>query len=128
MPPADDRQRAAHRGGPLPGQTFGVPLLTDDEFKATMGHPMRAVTEVRALPSAFWDYVDEIPLADFQGTPEGDLAVEHAYADPSERWHHISLSTAKPDIFMVVVLDVEANAVLGHHLLDLPTLYGLRDQ
>lgn len=103
-----------------------VARLTEAEFKATMCTPMHAVRAVRELPTGFWDYVDQIAPADFGGRSiRGD--VSHAYADPTDRWHHLLIATDEDQVFLAIVLDVANNTVLGHHLLDLPRIYGVTE-
>jgi hypothetical protein len=72
-----------------------MPNLAEHEFKATMGSPMRPVTETRPLPPDFWNYVDAIPKTDFRAFGSTD-SITRAYAEPTGRWHHLLLATSDP--------------------------------
>lgn len=91
-----------------------------------MGDPMRPVFEQSEVPAGFWDYFDAIPAVDFQGYAFGQGDIVAAYRDPAGRFDHVLLCSNVRDVFLVVVIDLSVRDVLGHHLLDLPMLYGLR--
>jgi hypothetical protein len=103
-----------------------VALLTEADFKSTMGDPMRPVEEQTALPSDFWDYFDNIPAEDLGGYDRGTGDIKAAYRDPSARYDHVLLGSNDPDVFLAVVIHRARGQVYGHFLLDLPRVYGLR--
>jgi hypothetical protein len=45
----------------------------------------------------------------------------------ASRFEHVLINSEDRNVFMVIVLELEASRVLGHHLLDLNRLYGLSD-
>ena len=51
--------------------------------------------------------------------------VDRVYQDAHGRYDQILIETDRPDIFLVVVVDVRRNAIHGHRLLDLNVEYGL---
>jgi hypothetical protein len=73
----------------------------------------------------FWPYFDEIPPSDFAGADCSSATVDSARTDPSGRWEHVLVRSATPNVFMVIVLDLDRGEVYGHHLLDLNRHYGL---
>ncbi|MFI7558275.1 hypothetical protein [Micromonospora echinaurantiaca] len=44
---------------------------------------------------------------------------------PNGTHQHVLVDCETPNVFLVLVLDLHASSVLGHHLLDLNRLYGL---
>ena len=42
-----------------------------------------------------------------------------------DTWQHVLVRDTEPNVFLVIVLDMKARTVLGHHLLDLNMDYGL---
>jgi hypothetical protein len=105
--------------------SFQVPLLTEDEYQATMRpHPIPVPLD-QAPPFDFWPYFDSIPSDDFNGHDFGQRRVTHAWQMPGGIHQHVLVASGKPDVFLVLVLDLPADRVLGHHLLDLDRLYGL---
>ena len=85
---------------------------------------VRAETD-EAPPFDFWPYFDSIPRADFRGHDCTGGRVEYVYRDGSGRFEHVLVNSEDRNVFMVVVLDRQGQTVVGHHLLDLPELYGL---
>ncbi|MEU8800061.1 hypothetical protein [Spirillospora sp. NPDC048819] len=103
-----------------------MPRLTEADFKATMGdHPEKVDLETPP-PVEFWAYFDAIPLEDFGGFDFTAGEVSHAWNMPGGRHQHVLVRCPDPDVFLVLVLDLIERQVYGHHLLDLPRLYGRR--
>src|SRR4051812_16765969 len=103
-----------------------MPRLSEPQFLATARAAMaRAMGE--APPFDFWPYFDAIPDDDFEGFDCSAGEVTYVYRSPDERFEHVLVNSTDRDVFMVVVLDRTARTVVGHRLLDLPVLYGLRD-
>ena len=98
--------------------------LSEAEFKATFDAPMQRVGMDEGPPFDFWPYVDAIPAEDFEGHDCSPGSVTYAYRDESGRYQHVLIDSEARDVFMAVVLDLRAERVVGHHLLDLPKLYG----
>jgi len=103
-----------------------MPRLSRAELEALSAPSMRRADPEEAPPFDFWPYFDRIPAADFEGFDCSPGHVTYVYRDPAGRYEHVLLDSDNGDVFMVLVLDREARRVIGHHLLDLPRLYGLR--
>jgi hypothetical protein len=101
--------------------------LSEAEFSATFKPPMQRLPPEQVPPFDFWDYFDRIPEADFAGFDCSQGSVTYVYGDADGRFEHVLVNSDEPEVFMVLVLDPARNTVLGHHLLDLPTQYGLRE-
>jgi hypothetical protein len=102
-----------------------VRRLTDEEFKATMGSDRERVGLDEEPPFAFWDYFDSIPPEDFAGHDFLDGRVSYAWNMRGTAYQHVLVECETPNVFLVLVLDVTARSVTGHHLLDLNRRYGL---
>lgn len=104
-----------------------MPLLTREEFLATMGeHPTR-VGDDADPPLNFWPYVQQIPEADLCGHDFSRGEVPYAWNTCDGKWLHVPIRCPTPNVFLVIVLALTPPAVLGHHLLDLNQHYGLSD-
>jgi hypothetical protein len=102
-----------------------VPRLTEDEFRATVApDPVRVGPDV-APPFDFWAYVDAVPAADLDGHDFSEGSVTYVWNMPATPYQHVLIDSRTNNVFLVVVLDLPATAVLGHHLLDLNDLYGI---
>ena len=101
--------------------------LSEPEFLATTTTKMERVSGEAARPFDFWPYFDAIPRGDFQGIDCSAGEVSYVYRTSDGRYDHVLVSSDDRDVFMVLVLDLDALQVVGHHLLNLPVLYGLRD-
>lgn len=96
--------------------------LSDEEFTACFGQPMRSVTEDAEPVVDIWPYVDGLDV-DALGLP-GLNDVHHVYRDAGERFDHVLIGTGRFNTLLVVVVDRQLGAVLGHRLLDLNQTYG----
>jgi hypothetical protein len=95
-----------------------MPLLTAEQFLATFGETRHRVGD-EPPPLDFWPYFDSIPAHDFQGHDFSEGAVEYAWRMEPGPYEHVLVSSAVPNVFLVLVLDREAGVVYGHRLLDL---------
>jgi len=103
-----------------------LPLLSEQEFKATLAEPMQQLDKETEPPFVFWPYFDAIPAADFCDHDCSDGAVDVVYRNPTGRYEHVLVRSDDTNVFMVLVLDRSEGVVLGHRLLDLNKEYGLR--
>jgi len=90
-----------------------------------MPNPAVKVGGDDAPPFDFWPYFEAIPSADFEGHDCSAGHVDWVYRDGGGRWEHVLVTSDMPSTFMVIVLDLAAGQVHGHHLLDLNKRYGL---
>ena len=79
----------------------------------------------RTTLTVIWPYVAAIPPAELQGHALVDGCVEHVYRNASNTFDHVLIVTKARNIFLVVVVDLVRDAILGHHLLDLNREYGV---
>jgi hypothetical protein len=54
-----------------------------------------------------------------------DLYLEHVWLNAAGTYEHIVFETNHKRVYLVIVHDLKAHAVLGHHLLDINEKYGL---
>ena len=99
--------------------------LSAAEFAACFEEPMLDVTddEDADLDIDIWPYVDALDPKAFDVERFND--VDRVYQDARGRYDQIIIETDRPDIFLVVVVDIEARSIHGHRLLDLNVEYGL---
>jgi hypothetical protein len=114
----------AHRGS---ADATRARRLTEVEYKATFGEPMRRVASNEGPAFDFWPYFEAIPEEDFEGFDCSAGRVSMVVEHPDRSYQHVLVDSEARDVFMVVVLDLGAKLVIGHRLLDLPRDYGLRD-
>lgn len=106
-------------------------LLAKDELKSLFGGSVRNITgkEQEASPDGVIDitpYVDAIAKHDLEGhhVLEG-LPVEVVYRTSPAVFDLVHVMTDRKNVYLVVVVDVQAGSVFGHHLLNLNKEYGL---
>ena len=102
-----------------------MPRLSEDQYKATMAHPMRRLEPAEVPPLKLKPYVDAIPVQDLLGYDFSSRFIPHAYATPDGRFVHVLLAASVPNVFLVILIDAATEQVHGHHLLDLASTYGL---
>lgn len=99
-------------------------LLGRDEFLACFAAPMRNVTAQAREAVDVQPYVERINLRDMAVSDLGEIA--YVYRDARERFDQLLIKTAEPFVFLVIVVDLHAREILGHHLLDLEREYGVK--
>lgn len=122
---ADDCTRRRHDEGRTP-TVLGVRRLSDDEFRATMGQAPEPVGRDQRPPFDFWTYFCDIPRKDWLGHDFSAGNVSYSYVMPGGRWQHVLVESQDKNVNMVLVLDLPAGRVYGHHVLDVNRLYGTR--
>ncbi len=100
-------------------------LLSKAKFLATFASPMQRVPLDAEPPFEFWDYFEQIPPEDFEAHDCSNGAVSYAYNDATGRYQQVLVSSEHKNIFMVLVLDLKSQSVMGHRLMDLNKEYGL---
>jgi hypothetical protein len=100
-------------------------LLAEYEFRATLAEPMENITGQESDVLEIWPYVDAVPISDLQGHIIHDRFVEYVYRTPDARFDHVLVMTKTKNVYLAVVVDLEHDAIHGHHLLDLNRLYGI---
>jgi len=77
----------------------------------------------RSVVDAVTEDIEEIENAVFgaRHNPE----IERIYQSGDGAYQHILLPSNQANVYLVVVVDVPARAIRGHHRLDLAALYGL---
>jgi len=78
-------------------------------------------------PFDFWPYFLSIPPADVAGFDFSERIVTHAWTMPQLAVQHVLVHCEDPNVFLALVLDLDARRVRGHHLLDLSKHYGLAE-
>lgn len=99
--------------------------LTEEQFHATFPEPMRNITDSVEEVLDIWPYVESVPASDLAGHSVYDGTVEAAYRSADERFDHVLVWTRTANVYLIVVVDVQADEVNGHYLLDLNREYGL---
>ena len=89
---------------------------------------MRQLPPDAVPPLDFWDYFEAIPPEHFEGHDCSEGKVTYAWEDASARYQHVLINSEDKNIFMVIVLDLKDRHILGHRLLDLNRLYGLKPE
>jgi hypothetical protein len=102
-----------------------VRLLTADEYRATMGFRPVEVGHDETPPFDFWPYFDDIPVEHLGGYDFSAGQVTSAWITRRRSFEHVLIRCDTPNVFLVLVLDLRAETVMGHHLLNLNKLYGL---
>jgi hypothetical protein len=100
-----------------------TPRLLDPEIvRSTFVHPMRELHQVPRDEIEVWPYVDLLG-PDPYGTDGND--VECVYRSADGRWDHVLIPSNVPPTYLVIVVDVPRNVILGHHVLTLNDQYGV---
>jgi hypothetical protein len=101
--------------------------LTKEQYLKTMLPGMVDVTEKAEAVIDIWPYVKELmdqkivlPLV-----YEKEL-VEKVYRNQTRSFDHILLPTPDPNVFVVVIVDIDQKNISGHYLLNLNNEYGLK--
>ncbi|MBC8035303.1 MAG: hypothetical protein H7Y03_14230 [Chitinophagaceae bacterium] len=94
--------------------------LTDEQYRKTLAAPMVNVTSTPGPVINIWPYVDQLVAAHVvHPYVYKQQLVEAVYRNPTHKIDHVLLPTQEPNIFNVIVVDLNQNAVIGHYLQDL---------
>ena len=66
-------------------------------------------------------YVDHIPEKDWQAHDRLGDSVNGVYSN--DRYRHVLMMTSENNVYMVIVVRLDADLIKGHHLLDLNDEY-----
>lgn len=86
---------------------------------------MRDVQDVATDVIDIWPYVSHVPAVDFSGHEVSEQFVEHVYRSADDLYDHVLVMTYTKNVYLVVVIDLAADSIYGHYLLDLNHEYGL---
>lgn len=100
-------------------------LLTNEAFHATIVDPMKAPAECEEGACDIWQYVEAIPESDFGEYCIGDNDVETVRRTGDQKFDHVLIPTNTKNVYLVIVVVLSNNRVLGHHVLNLNEKYGL---
>lgn len=99
--------------------------LSATEFLSTFSAPMRDVLVTATNVIDIWPYVGAVPAGDLAGHEIVDGSVAHVYRNADGTFDHVIVVTNVQNVFLVVIVDLTRDTILGHHLLDLNREYGL---
>ena len=91
----------------------------------TFSKPMKRLSSNAIPPFEFWDYFSGIPTADFEGHDCSAGSVAYVYENSTGHFQHVLINSEGKNIFMALILDIQARNVFGHRLLNLNREYGL---
>lgn len=106
-------------------------LLTRPVYLASCIGPMQDITgrEVQMQPDGVLDlseYLAAIPARDLGGLSLlGVELVDRVYRTGDGRFDHVLFPCSSSNVYLVVVVDLVADAPFGHFLLDLNVEHGL---
>lgn len=101
--------------------------LDELSFKATTTPSMKNVTSLgKAADVDIFEYVAAVPADELRGHEIYERFVERVYRTDDGRFDHVMVMTRTKNTYLVVVVDIPANSIYGHHLLDLDDQYGQR--
>ena len=69
-------------------------------------------------------YYKSIPAADFASHQRFNVVAERIYRTSDNRFDHVLMMTRTKNVYMVIVIDLVNDRILGHRLLDLNQEYG----
>lgn len=101
--------------------------LTKTEFQRTFDEKMVNVTASAKPAADIWPYVKMLVKAKvvLENVYKEGL-VSHVYENSSGTYHHVLLPTYNKNIFVVILVGLLNQEIIGHHILDLEKEYGLR--
>jgi hypothetical protein len=86
---------------------------------------MRDVTTSTTDVIDIWPYVAAIPASELNGHATVTGVIEHAYRNGAGTFDHVLVLTKTKNTYLVVVVDLVADRIHGHRILDLKAEYGL---
>ena len=100
--------------------------LTDEEFNATIGTPMVRLSTTEA-PFDFWPYVNALPVTELDGYDFSRAQVDCAFRNPAGTRRHVQVNSEDKNVFLILVLNLRTEEVVGHRLMNLNAQYGAKE-
>lgn len=85
---------------------------------------MRDVTEVAETRAEMWSYIAHVPDADLGGAAIILDAVDFIYRNGACAHDYVLVRTDRPATYLIVVVDLIGQTILGHRLVDFEYEYG----
>jgi len=98
-------------------------LLTKEEYEATFCAPMVNVTASAEEIVDLWAYADPIIEAEYHNCTAWKWGIDHIYETPDGRYQHVGIPAPKNDTYLVIVIDKPNLRIIGHHIIDLRSMY-----
>jgi hypothetical protein len=107
---------------------MAIRALSEAEFKSTVISPVRRLSPEDEPPPArgMKSYVAEVIATERLPTTLEAIQIHHVYVPHGDRHTHVLFNFGEPNHYLVIVIDNHAANVMGHHLLDLNEVYGLK--
>ncbi len=105
--------------------TLDLRELSRPEYEATLRAPMRDVTSTAEEVVDLWPYAERALREAFPQACNCDLEVGYVYEAADGSYQHILVPSHESNVYLVVIVDKEAKAILGHYRLNLGALYGV---
>lgn len=99
--------------------------LNQAEYLQTMNGKMANITGSAQLVAVLWDYA-ALLLQNNLLSPYGyeKQLVEAVYANGDNTCHHVLLFGTRPNVYLVILVNTDSQAIIGHYVLDLNKEYG----
>ena len=99
-------------------------------YERALNGPMTDVTQTATDVINIWPYVRSVPKQDLQGHRIWKRFFEKRFVEFVSRtgdaaYDHVMVMTRTKNVYLVIVIDLLGDRILGHRLLDLNEAYGL---
>lgn len=109
----------------MPRPEFQTRLLTKSEYHNLSPDPTKEVTQTAEELLDIWPYVEEVFKTDLNAIDSSELEVRWVYEMGEQKITHVLIPLGDENIVLAVVIDSEAKAIAGHHVLNMYELYSL---
>jgi hypothetical protein len=104
-----------------------ITLLTEQEFKSTFAGKMFDVTQTAESSVDIWPYVQSLIDDKIIDKDTFDNQnIEKIYRNQTNTFDQVLLPTSDKNTFIVIVVDLVKEKIIGHFRLDLNSEYGLK--
>ena len=102
--------------------------LTPEEFQSTFSTQMMDVTDSIESTVDIWEYVGELYVdEEVSEYIVANELVEKVYRNESGTFDHVLVPTENENLYLLIVVDLLNETVLGHYWLDMEKEYGLKN-
>lgn len=99
--------------------------LTYDQYLSTFIDPMTDIIASAEEIVDLWAYAEPILTSLYPDNEDWDWHVKHVYENGDSTFQHILIPVPQDNTYLLIVVDVTLEEIIGHHLLDLGKLYGI---
>ena len=100
--------------------------LTEEQYLKSMTEKMVDITATAEAVVDIWGYAEQLVFEEkFDNAIVENQIVQSVYRNDTNTFDHVLLPTGENNVYVVILVDLTNEVIIGHYLLNLNQKYGL---